>query len=278
MSASTALGSVSRSLRNLLIAEMTIAPTVTVTLLAPDEAGAARRVNLFLYRLQEHPQFRNNDFSLRAGTTATLAAPPLSLKLHYVMTAFAANDPQTGNADAHAILGDAMRVLYEHPVIPDAHLVDDLGQAREQLRVMQVPLDSDEFGRVWSTFDVPYRLSAMYEVSVVQLDQSATTDATLAERVRTIGVPQVQAPFVPPVLNGITPGSGPLGTTVTVSGENLEGWQANVHMTDVEAAADVALLGDSFTFDVPAGLDAGFHQVKVEVSQLTRATFFFEVV
>ena len=228
MSASTALGAVSRSLRNLLLSEMSITPQVPVTLLGPDESGAPRRVNLFLYRVEEHPQLRNREFSLRAGTTSTLAAPPLSLVLYYVLTAYAASDPQTGAADAHAILGDAMRVLYEHPVIPDADLEGDLGDAHEQLRVMQVALDSEELGRVWATFDAPYRLSAMYEISVVQLDQSAGTDATVAERVRTIGVPDVRAPFSPPRLVGIEPVAGAPGTVVTVTGEDLAGWTAEV--------------------------------------------------
>ncbi len=277
MSASTALGAVSRSLRNLLVAEMSISPPVPVTLLGPDEVGAVRRVNLFLYRVEEHPQLRNQQFQLRAGTTGTLTAPPLSLVLYYVLTAYAASDPQTGAADSHAILGDAMRTLYEHPVIPPANLVDDLGQAREELRLMQVVLDSEELGRIWATFDAPYRLSAMYEVSVVQLDQSAATDETMARRVRTIGVPDVRAPYRPPSVTGIDPISGPTGTSVTVTGESLAGWQANVEVTGADAAADLAITADSFQFTVPAGLDPGFHQVRIDVSRLARATFFFEV-
>ena len=197
--------------------------------------------------------------------------------LYYVLTAYAASDPQTGAADAHAILGDAMRVLYEHPVIPDADLEGDLDDAHEQLRVMQVALDSEELGRIWATFDAPYRLSAMYEISVVQLDQSAGTDATVAERVRTIGVPDVRAPFSPPRLVDIQPVTGPPGTNVTVSGEDLAGWTAEVRVSGTEAASGLAITDDTFTFAVPAGLDPGFHQVRIDVSRLARATFAFEV-
>lgn len=47
MSASTAIGMVSESLRNLLVGEMTLSPPVNVTILAPDESGGDRRINLF---------------------------------------------------------------------------------------------------------------------------------------------------------------------------------------------------------------------------------------
>jgi Pvc16 N-terminal domain/IPT/TIG domain len=276
LSASTAIGAVSRSLRNLLLAEMSITPSVSVTVLAPDESSSARRVNLFLYRAEEHPQLRNLDWQLKTGTADQLVPSPLSLLLYYLLTVYAANDPETGNADAHAILGDAMRVFYEHPVVPKAQLVADLATAREQLSIMQVPLDSEEVSRVWSTFSAPYRLSVMYEVSVVQLDMSATAERPMPRRVREIGVPRVRAPFVPPSLAGIDPVTGPAGTMVTVAGRHLSGWTATVTMTSDEVLDGLPLTGDSFTFDVPA-LDPGFHQVRVDISHLARATLLFEV-
>src|SRR3712207_8072530 len=50
---------------------------------------------------------------------------------------------------------------------------------------------------VWSTFSQPFRLSVLYEVSVVQLEQGADRTRTLPARVRTVGVPDVRAPFRP---------------------------------------------------------------------------------
>lgn len=276
MSAATAIGAVSSSLRNLLLAKMSITPSVSVTVLAPDETSSARRVNLFLYRAEEHPQLRNLDWQLKSGTADQLVPPPLSLLLYYLLTVYAGNDPETGNADAHAILGDAMRVFHQHPVVPEAQLAGDLATAREQLRIMQVPLNSEEVSRVWGTFTEPYRLSVMYEVSVVQLDMSQTAERPMPRRVREIGVPQVRAPFVPPSVTGIDPVTGPVGTTVTVTGRNLSGWTATATITGLEVLGGVPLTGDGFTFDVPA-LDPGFHQVRIDISHLARATFLFEV-
>ena len=48
MSASTAIGLVSESLRNLLLAEWRLPTVANVTVLAPDESGTDPRINLFL--------------------------------------------------------------------------------------------------------------------------------------------------------------------------------------------------------------------------------------
>lgn len=279
MSIATALGAVGRSLRTQLLNGIDVHPSVNVTLLAPDEtASNTRRVNLFLYRVGEHPQLRNAGPRLRPGTVDVLEAPPLSLVLSYLVTAYATNDPATGNAEAHAILGEAMRVFHQQPVVPPSALDDDLLDASEQLRVMLTPLDPDDISRVWSTFEAPYRLSVAYEVSVLQLDQGAGTERALPARVREIGVPQVRAPYEPPSLTGLDPLAGPPGSTVTISGQSLAGWRATVTFSGIEAAAGVDLDAEEFDVTIPATLSPGFHQVRVDVSGLARATYFVEVI
>ena len=98
MSASTAIGMVSESLRNLLVDKMTLTPPVAVTILAPDETGGDRRINLFLYRILENVTLKNLDWQVQRGNPALIVPPPLSLNLHYLMTPYAQNDPLTGNA------------------------------------------------------------------------------------------------------------------------------------------------------------------------------------
>jgi hypothetical protein len=200
---------VSESLHNLLIGEMQLSPAVGVTILAPDEGGGNRRINLFLYQVQENPAFKNMDWQVKRGSADTLVPPSLSLNLFYLLTPYAQNDPQTGNAAAHEILGEAMRVFYENPIIPEDYLADELQDTREQIQIIQNTLDMEELARVWSTFTQPFRLSVLYQVSVVQIDVSPASERPLPQRVRQIGVPDVRAPFSPPVIDAITPASGP---------------------------------------------------------------------
>ncbi|MGK8558164.1 Pvc16 family protein [Nocardia gipuzkoensis] len=276
MSASTAIGMVSVSLRNLLIDEMQLRPPVDVTVLAPDEPGSSRRVNLFLYRIAENSYLKNQDWMTRPGLPNQLAPPPLSLNLHYLLTPYAPNDDVNGNASAHQILGEAMRVFYEHPVVPAAHLDPGLSAAREHLQIAGMTPDPEDLSRIWATFGKPFRVSVPYQVSTVQLDQLPAGMRPLPTRVRHIGVAEVTAPYQPPVVTSMTPPEGAVGTTLFFTGAQLADRQAHVLIAERTVLAEL-LTGDSFTAAVPLDLTPGLYDVQVDVSGLFRRTFLFEV-
>ncbi len=285
MSASTAIGMVSRSLWNLLDGEIILSPEVPITILAPDESSLSNpRINLFLYKVMENPELKNLDWQVGVDNTSQLVPPPLSLNLYYLMTAYAPNDDETGNSAAHEILGDAMRVFYENAIVPQEYLVDGLEDAQEQIKIMQINFDIEELSQVWNTSGEPFRLSVMYEISVVQLDMTDARQRTMPTRVREIGVPKIMIPYSPPVVNTIEPSSGTAGTTVTFSGENLAGWVAYVTLLRSHIEVDAAslngegkLVGDSFTISIPGDLNPGFYEFRVDISRLFRRTFLFEV-
>ncbi len=277
MSTSTAIGLVSETLRNLLLGEMSLSPAVPVTVLAPDESGGERRLNLFLYKVQENAALKNIDWQVNPVEPGRLVPPPLSMNLFYLMTAYATNDPQTGNSTAHAILGDAMRVFYENAIVPQDYLLEGIREARERIKIMMNTLDLEELSRVWSTFTQPFRLSVLYEVSVVQLDMLSKNERDLAKRVRKIGAPQVGAPYIAPVVEAMALAAGPAGSVVTFSGKGLGGWQAYVSIMGRTLADAQVLDSDEFQVTIPADLVCGFYEVRVDISHLFRRTFLFEV-
>jgi hypothetical protein len=277
MSASTAIGMVGESLRALLEAEMSVMPAAPVTLLAPDESGASRRINLFLYKIQENPFFKNSEWMVSRSDPTRITPPPLSLNLYYLLTPYAQNDAETGNTSAHEILGEAMRVMHQNPIFPTLHLVPGLVDAHEQIKIIHMPLDMDELSKVWSTFSTPFRLSVAYEVSVVQLDQSTDNVRDMPMRIQSVGVPNISAARSVPSLQSISPLAGPPGTVVTVQGKNLAGWIAYLDIGTQRQVDGLELNADSFTFVVPVGLAAGFQRVRADISKLHRSTYYFEV-
>lgn len=261
MSTSTAIGMVSESLRSLLVGEMHLAPAVPATVLAPDEPGGDRRINLFLYKAQENSVLKNLDWQVKRGAPTQLVPPPLSLNLFYLLTPYAPNDPETGNAMAHEILGEAMRVLHEHPIVPPEYLADGLQDAREQIKIILNTLNMDELSQVWHTFTQPFRLSVLYEISVVQLDMLPASERPMAPRVRQVGVPDVRAPFQPPVVHRIEPASGQAGASITIHGQHLAGWRASVRVMDRAIADGQELTGDVLTVTLPGDMAPGFHAI-----------------
>ncbi|MDH6214281.1 Pvc16 family protein [Streptomyces pseudovenezuelae] len=276
MSASTALGMVSASLRNLLVGEMRLSPAPDVTILAPDEQSSTRRINLFLYKLAENPFLKNQDFTVQPGSPNQLVPAPLSLTMSYLLTPYAPNDPQEGNAAAHQLLGEAMRVFYENAVVPPVYLDPGLADARERLQIAGNTLDPEELSRIWSTFSQPFRLSVLYQVSTVQLDRLPAARQPLAKRVRQVGV-DVGAPLDPPAVTAMTPVAGPAGTTLTFTGVHLARWRGRVQIGDRSVLPGQQLTGDTFTAAVPDDLLPGLYEVRVDVASLHRRTFLFEV-
>lgn len=280
MSASSAIGSVSASIRNLLDGEMDLQPPVRVTILSPDESrGGPRRLNIYLYKVHENPFLRNQDWQVDPNNSSQLIPPPLSLNLYYLITPFAGsdNDVVVGNSQTHIILGEAMRVLYEHPIIPEGYLDGDLDAAREQIKITQNTLDMEELSQVWSTFSTPFHLSVLYEVSVVQLDQSNAQSRALPPRVREFGIPEIQAAHKPPVVNRVEVTESEDESFITFIGENLIGWHAHVTFQRRRILSGVEITQNQFRATLPQGLAVGFHEVRVDISHLFRRTFAFEI-
>jgi hypothetical protein len=138
-------------------------------------------------------------------------------------------------------------------------------------------LDLDELSKVWATFTKAFRLSVLYEVSVVQLDMLTEKERAMARRVEKIGVPKVGAPYKPPIIESIKPLSGTAGSIVRILGKNFTGWKAYVYAAGRKIIDAQDISENNFEVTLPGDLVPGFHEIRVDISHLCRQTFFFEV-
>ena len=184
MSAPTAIERVGRSLKKLLEAKIN---GIKVTFQSPDGNTNLPRINLFLYKIEEKQFFKNLDWQAKAGDPTKAVPPPLSLNLFYLMTAYAPPQDDNGDLAAHEILGRAMQIFFENQIVEKDYLEDELKQATEQIKVMLTPIDLNEMGHLWSTFSSqPFRLSVVYEVSVIQID--LLVERQIAEQTKQVDV------------------------------------------------------------------------------------------
>jgi hypothetical protein len=273
MSTSDAIGLVGLSLKKFLQDHTTL----EVTLLDPDKADDDKKINLFLYKIAENPAFRNQEWQVSRDDPDLLVPPPISVNLYYILTAYSPTDGESGNTGAHKMFGEAIKAFHEHPVLPEEFIEDDLKGAVEQIKIMLCSPDMDELTKVWGTFSKPFRLSAVYEVSVVQLDMGRDQAKPMPPRVRRTGVPRVTAGYTPPVVTAITPASASPGDSVAFQGENLAGWYAYVTILDYGYRTADPLTGNQFTYTLPADIPLGFFEIQVDISHLFRRTFLLEI-
>jgi hypothetical protein len=222
--------------------------TVAVTALPPDRVAAsdgteATQLNVFLRQVTPNLGWRNEDLPSRDGSGRTrLSNPPLALDLHYLISAY-------GAADLHAeiLLGYAMQLLHEHPVItredirvamrppPDAGTLPPALQALaesglenqvEPLRITPEYLNSEEISKFWTAAQARYRSSAAYQVSVVLIQATDPTRTPLPVLSRQASVRPDLLPPIPTLDAVATAGSQPvaqLGTTIDLKGHHLDG-------------------------------------------------------
>jgi Pvc16 N-terminal domain len=249
MSTSRAIAAVSMTLRNLL--EPSIGAELsgaTVTVQPPDKIDITKNiVNLFLYRTSINAAFRNSDMPRQVRPNET-GLPPLALDLHYLVTAYGddLNDPSS-----HRLLGRAMQVLHDHPLLgaDEIHAaIPDTYEQLERVRITPEDLSIDDMSKIWSGAQAKFRISAAYRVSVVLIESNRPAHAPLPVLRRGSedrGV-DAQSSLIPPypALTGLrfaterVP-SAQLGDVVTLRGHHLDGIDVTARFTHRRLAAPI---------------------------------------
>lgn len=190
MSSALAIASVTAVLKSLLEnglvdegVNASIGGDAVVSALPPDRitVGSDERpqLNLFLHQVTPHT-------GLRTQERASGQRPPLGLELHYLLTAYGAQDFQI-----EILLGYAAQLMHrtpqlrrdairnaltlmssaDHGGIPPPTLQAlagfDLDQQIEQIEIRPSYLSSEEISKIWSALQARYRPSLTYKVSMI---------------------------------------------------------------------------------------------------------------
>lgn len=254
------IGAATKSIAELLTRKLNKPPlmgasvTLRVTTLPPDDdrIDASDGVNLFLYRLTKCPYANNTDWRGDRSQPGGTKQPPLALTLHYLLTAYAKKSSNTAQDDitAHQILGNAMAILNDYPVLNDIHdgefdadldehFPAELRNAFEKLKITYAPITMEEYSKIWTGLGKAYRLSAAYDVSLVQIAPlvSGAMPGPPVQRT-TVSAGVVAAPAIAE----IQPAAGPAGETLTLTGTGFtcRGCETSVIVGDtVLSAADL---------------------------------------
>jgi hypothetical protein len=120
-----------KSVETLLRSELNpgLVEQVGISFAAPDNqfphgSVSLPAVDLFLYDIRENLELRNPGWSIehRGDGTAVKRRNPVRVDCSYLITAWASEGSHSRALDEHKLLGEVMRVLLRHPVIPAALL------------------------------------------------------------------------------------------------------------------------------------------------------------
>ncbi len=276
MSNALAIAAVTATLRNLLesVNQGTglNGSNVSITTKPPDKArdgtSTDNQINLFLYQVLPNAAWRNMDIPqrVRAGETAI---PPLALNLYYMLTAYGEGDD---DSLGHRLLGHAMSIFYDHPLLGAQEIKDalppdidsDLENQIERVRITLQPLTVEEIFRLWSGFLTQYRISVSYEISVVLIESSRAVRTPLPVLTRGKNDKGItsQGSMLPPftTLTGLSlptkiQSAIRVGERLTIEGFHLDAKNAQVLLAQTR-----------FGFTWPLAPDAGTTAQKMTVT------------
>lgn len=200
MSSALAIASITAIIRNLLENGLVdvgvvsaIGGDVTISALPPDRivTGSDERpqLNLFLHQVTPNTGLRSLGRAIKEERATHPTSPTLALDLHYLLTAYGAQDLQI-----EILIGYAIQIMQRSAVLKRAAiramlqsisaaahggvmspglaaLADsNLAEQVEQITIVPQFLHTEELSRIWSALQSRYRPSVAYKVSVVLIE------------------------------------------------------------------------------------------------------------
>lgn len=271
MSSPLALAAVTAALKDLLNDgllnhDLSQVGSFSVTALPPDRVTVGQnevnQLNLFLYRVTPNLGWRNAELPRRNAAGDLLCNPLLALDLHYLLSAYGAEE-----LNAETLLGFAMYLLHETPVLSRDQLrvslgapspVDgtvlpspfgdlsaiDLADQVELIKIVPEDLNTEDMSKIWTSLQARYRPTAAYMASVVLIEGASSTDVAPPVLTRgaedrgpfAIGAPSPALTAARPLASESLPAMR-LGDDLLASGSNLGGGATLTAVFDSHAAS-----------------------------------------
>jgi Pvc16 N-terminal domain len=270
---------------------------VIVTALPPDKVDALQQdgksqLNLFLYNITQNQAWRNVGYPSRDANGDRIDNPPLALDLHYLLTAYGAEQ-----FHSEILLGYGMQLFHETPFLPREAIqkslsaptqvtdgsvsvpagmlnlfTSGLANQVEMIKIWPQTLTTEEISRLWTAFQAKYRSTAAYQASVVLIQSEVSTKKALPVRHRTLKVNTFIQPMISSVL-GLSNTSPPVespqpilpGYSLVILGTQLQGNEGTIIMIGGEAvypaAADITPA--RIVAQIPPDIQAGTQTVQV---------------
>jgi len=170
------LDDLDRSLNELLKRGLppTVVQQVDISFAPPDDRFPPSSVklpaiDLFLYDIRENLELRDREWQLerRSDGTGLKKRPPVRVDCSYLVTAWAASSSSTPAYDEHRLLGEVMKVLLRHPVLPEQVLLGSLqGQKPPLPAVSLLSGQLQSMGEFWQALGGKPKAALNYTVTI----------------------------------------------------------------------------------------------------------------
>jgi hypothetical protein len=155
----------------------------TASALPPDRLTGNQTIGLYLFHVSEDPAVKNKVWPGRPLSPVRFS--PMGLDLHYILSSHSDLVGDAGAFREQRIIGLAMKVLHDIPVVDDATTVNGVvimdaaianGENRLRLELRAIP--PEQAVSYWTAGSQSLRLSSYYSAHVVLLEPDEPTVST----------------------------------------------------------------------------------------------------
>ncbi len=241
----------------------------------PSSGTSGPIVNIFLYQVAPNPQWRNSDVPTRRADGTIVQRPRTALDLYYILSFFGDESEQVPELLLGAVV--ASLTATPAPLAPTGIVQRPGGPFSPRAELVQAPgppsyvpiaLTLDELSKLWTMFQIPYALSAVYKASAVLIDSAVDLPGPVLP-VRRMAL-TVSPTTDRPRIDAIEPSAidDAPGTSFAIRGVGLGGPDATVRLASPVSGTEVSVPpagsnADGLTVALPAGLSAGTVAVRV---------------
>ena len=138
-----------------------------IALCSPHESEN-NQLTLYLYQVEEDTQGVQSGY-YKVGQDRERIRPA-RYNLRFLVTAHSKAPAQLKEADQYRMVGAALQVLRDHPVIDQQYLPGSLAEQNAQIRVVLEKTTQDQLLKIWNNTSTAYKLSFVVLLTGVEID------------------------------------------------------------------------------------------------------------
>ena len=166
----TALVEAGNGLVELLRSQLTpepIANREVIALCSPHEPEN-NQLTVYLYQVEEDTQgVQSGYYQIDRNTQRKR---PSRYNLRFLVTAHSKAPAQLKEADQYRMIGAALQVLKDHPVIDSEYLAGSLAEQGAVIHVVLEKTSQDQLLKIWNNTSTQYKLSFVVLLSGIEID------------------------------------------------------------------------------------------------------------
>lgn len=162
-----------------------------ISLCSPHESEN-NQLTLYLYQVEEDTQGAQSGYYQVSREVERVR--PTRYNLRFLVTAHSKAPAQLKEADQYRMVGAALQVLRDHPVIDQQYLSGSLAEQNAQVHVVLEKTTQDQLLKIWNNTSTAYKLSFVVLLTGVEIDSkrerrfSRVTDVSIDTQPKPGGV------------------------------------------------------------------------------------------